>query len=109
MKPETKLNLQGFIIYMLITVSGVLGLLCYVKTGLGREARPVYVTKEVKKPMSIRELQTFLNDQGHPRYRCEIDGKYGRETGQALDNWLCDEQAKKHFPKVEIPKNLEKF
>lgn len=47
--------------------------------------------------MSIRELQQALNDKGHSRYKCEVDGRMGKETLKAWDNWICDRQAKKEF------------
>ena len=49
--------------------------------------------------MSIRELQTFLNEQDDPwgRYKCGIDGKMGKETLTAWDNYICDRQAIKEF------------
>ncbi len=62
------------------------------------QARPIIKIVPQKVPMSVRELQTFLNAQGHPRYHCKIDGKPGPETFKALDNWLCDD-AYKRSPK----------
>lgn len=47
--------------------------------------------------MSIRELQTALNAKGHSRYRCEVDGKMGKETLKAWSNYICDRQAKGEF------------
>ena len=44
--------------------------------------------------MSIRELQTFLNEKGHSRYACKVDGKMGKETQRAWDNWICDRHYK---------------
>ena len=55
-------------------------------------------TRTVEKvPMSVRELQTFLNEAGHSRYACEIDGKMGKETQKAWDNYICDQYAKESF------------
>ena len=51
--------------------------------------------------MSIRELQQALNAQGHSRYDCEVDGKWGPETAQALENYICDRYAKKEFVRSE--------
>ncbi len=47
----------------------------------------IVVQKEI---MSIRELQTFLNEQGHSRYTCAIDGKMGKETLRAWSNYIND-------------------
>ena len=49
--------------------------------------------------MSIRELQQALNDTDDPwrRYKCKVDGKWGSETAQALENYICDRQAGKEF------------
>ena len=49
--------------------------------------------------MSIRELQQALNDTDDPwgRYECKVDGKWGSETAQALENYVCDRQANKEF------------
>jgi hypothetical protein len=48
---------------------------------------------KVPTPMSVKDLQIFLNNQKDPwgRYKCKIDGKLGPETFQALENYLCDE------------------
>ncbi|MBN2591605.1 MAG: hypothetical protein JXA96_17195 [Sedimentisphaerales bacterium] len=47
---------------------------------------------KVPTPMSVKDLQIFLNEQKDPwgRYKCKIDGKFGAETNQALENYLCD-------------------
>ena len=50
-----------------------------------------------KVPMSIRELQTFLNEAGHSRYKCDVDGKMGPKTLKAWSNYICDRQAIKEF------------
>ena len=47
--------------------------------------------------MSIRQLQQALNDKGHSRYACEIDGRMGKETLKAWSNYICDRQAIKEF------------
>jgi len=49
--------------------------------------------------MSIRELQQALNDTDDPwgRYECKVDGKWGSETAQALENYICDRQTIKEF------------
>ena len=49
--------------------------------------------------MSIRELQQALCDKDDPwgRYQCKVDGKWGSETAQALENYICDRQAIKEF------------
>ena len=93
--------MKNLIIYILVIICGCLYLLYAGATV--RDDHPA-VIKEV--PMSIANLQSFLNRQGHSRYRCTVDGKYGPETAQALENWLCDREAAKHFPKVEKPEKL---
>ncbi len=62
-----------------------------------RQAHTVSMTQ--KAPMSVRELQTFLNDQPDPwkRYVCKVDGIWGKETETALENYLCDKNAKECF------------
>lgn len=54
--------------------------------------------------MSIRELQQALNEKGHSRYKCEIDGRMGKETLRAWSNYICDRQAKKEFENSLTPK-----
>jgi hypothetical protein len=65
----------------------------------GITAPDVIDIKPQKVPMSVRELQTFLNDQPDPwkRYVCKIDGIWGKETETALENYLCDQNAKECF------------
>jgi hypothetical protein len=102
MTPENKTNLLGFIIYMLIVVVGVLGLLLASPHVPAKATdSPVETIKEIKVPMSVRELQTFLNEAGHPRYACKIDGKMGGETQRAWDNYICDQYAKREFKRIE--------
>ena len=57
-------------------------------------AKPVVKVVVQKEIMSIRELQQALNDKGHSRYKCKVDGKWGGETTQALDNYICDREYK---------------
>ena len=78
--------------------STIIGLLfCICTAWVCREAHAKPIIKTVKVPMSITELQTFLNEQHDPwgRYECKIDGKYGQETAKALDNYLCDQNYKR--------------
>jgi len=73
--------------------------LCAFVVWAGREAEPAPVFKIVpqKVPMSVRELQTFLNEQGHVRYKCKVDGRMGKETQTAWDNYICDRYAIEEF------------
>ena len=79
----------------------LLGCCCiYIWADEGREAprSPVSVqTAPEQQVMSIRELQTFLNEKGHSRYKCEIDGRIGPETLKAWSNYICDRQSIKEF------------
>lgn len=87
--------MKSAIIYILIIV---LGCCCiYIWANVGREApsSPVQTrTAPEQEIMSIREMQTFLNVQGHSRYACEVDGKWGPETARALENYICDRNYK---------------
>lgn len=87
--------MKNLTIYVLFILCGVL-FLAY----MGKEAPVQTIVVEKPVPMSIRELQTFLNEQDDPwkRYVCSVDSVYGRETERALENWLCDSNAKKYFP-----------
>ena len=98
-------NSRDFVIWLQFIV--IVSLLILRAGATAREGHPAPIVKEV--PMSIANLQSYLNRQGHSRYRCTVDGKYGPETAQALENYLCDREASKHFPKQEKPKNLEKL
>ena len=71
----------------------IIGLFCY-------QAHQPHVIKIVvrKEIMSIREQQEFLNSQNHSRYDCgPVDGKPGPKLYKALDNYICDRQAKLEF------------
>ena len=47
---------------------------------------------------SIRQIQQRLNATGKKRYDCgKVDGKFGANTRQALENYKCDEFAIKEF------------
>ena len=87
--------MKNAIIYILFIVCGCL--VIHVWANWGREApsSPVQaITTPDKQIMSIREMQTFLNAQGHSRYKCKVDGKWGPETAKALDNFICDRNYK---------------
>ena len=86
------------------------GLFCIIVTALfcwQAHQRPIKAvsspvqTRTASEPtiMSIRELQQALNDTDDPwgRYECKVDGKWGSETAQALENYICDRQAIKEF------------
>ena len=82
--------MKNAIIYILLIVSASLSI-CVWANSVKEDARsPVEVVIEKRVPMSIRELQRFLCEAGHSRYKCEIDGKWGNETAIALDNYICD-------------------
>ena len=87
--------MKNAIIYILFIVCGCL--VIHVWANWGREAHgsPARTTTApVKQIMSIRETQTALNAQGHSRYKCKVDGKWGPETAKALDNYICDRNYK---------------
>ena len=91
--------MKNAIIYIMFIA---LGCCCiYIWANEGREAprSPVKtITAEKRVIMSIREMQTFLNAQGHSRYYCgEVDGIPGPKLFKAIDNWVCDRQASKEF------------
>ncbi len=71
-------------------VSGILWTTTYYERTTQAPDTPQAVVIEKRVPMSIRELQAFLCEAGHSRYKCAIDGKWGKQTAKALDNWLCD-------------------
>ena len=75
-----------------ITCVIVLGLFCYQAD---HQVIKIVPQKEI---MSIREQQEFLNSQNHSRYDCgPVDGKPGPLLFKALDNYICDRQAKIEF------------
>lgn len=87
--------MKNAIIYIMFIVCGCLSL--HVWANMGREAPSSPVEQRTtpdKQIMSIRELQQALNAQGHSRYYCEVDGKWGPETAKALDNYICDRNYK---------------
>ena len=90
--------------YKITTKIIIIGLFCSLMAwyyGRAREGNHAPVVKIVsqKVPMSIRELQTFLNEQYDPwgRYKCDLDGKMGKETLKAWTCYICDRQAIKEF------------
>ena len=75
----------------------MIGMYCHIahSTPLRATHSPAQTTAApVKQIMSIRETQTALNAQGHSRYKCKVDGKWGPETAKALDNFICDRNYK---------------
>ena len=82
----------------------IIGLFCtlmawyYGRATEGNHASVIKIVSQ-KVPMSIRELQTFLNKQYDPwgRYLCDVDGRMGPKTLTAWDNYVCDRQAIKEF------------
>ena len=87
--------MKNAIIYIMFIICGCL--VIYVWANWGREAPSSLAsiqTTPVKQIMSIRETQTALNAQGHSRYKCKVDGKWGPETAKALDNYICDRNYK---------------
>ena len=83
--------MKNAIIYILVIVCGSLALYSQRPVALAKSVTKVEVQKEI---MSIRELQQALNDKGHSRYKCKVDGKWGSETAQALENYICDREYK---------------
>ena len=81
--------MRNTLITILVGLSFVLALGAWTRE---RCKPPVVIEKKV--PMSVRETQEFLNDQGHSRYKCKVDGIPGPETFKALDNWLNDQHYK---------------
>ena len=66
---------------------------CYIKA----PSLPVCGQTIVEIP-SIRQIQQRLNATGKKRYYCgKVDGKFGANTRQALENYKCDEFAIKTF------------
>ncbi len=61
------------------------------------QAPATAITAPEQRIMSVRELQAFLNDKGHSRYACGVDGRMGKETQRAWDNWIMDRYAKGEF------------
>lgn len=55
---------------------------------------PVVKIVKVREVMTVRETQQFLNSLDHSRYRCSVDGIYGPETEQAIENYKCDQHYK---------------
>ena len=83
--------MKNAIIYILVIACGCLALYSQRPVALAKSVTKVEVQKEI---MSIRELQQALNDKGHSRYKCKVDGKWGGETAQALENYICDREYK---------------
>ena len=88
-----------------IIVTAILCIFVWYLSGMEASQVPVKVpdrppsvqTAPERVIMSIRELQTALNEKGHSRYSCEVDGRMGKETLKAWSNWICDRQARKEF------------
>ena len=90
-KGEIMKKLDRIVILFLLAICAFGSILHYYC----KESEIIIIEKKV--PMSVRDLQEFLNEQGHSRYECEVDGVFGRETNQALENYLCDQYAKREF------------
>lgn len=92
--------IKGLMIVLVFTA-----ILCFVvamthpRPYFSPHSPPTAITAPEQQIMSIRELQTALNAQGHSRYKCEIDGRMGKETLKAWSNFICDRQAGKEFQK----------
>ena len=85
--------MKNLAIYILLIIIGSLLLLS--QRPQKASSSPVSVQTAPKHGiMSIRELQQALNDKGHSRYKCEVDGKWGPETAKALENYICDRNYK---------------
>lgn len=88
--------MKSVVIYILLIIIGSLLLLSQrpIKTPSKAVGRQTALEQGI---MSIRELQQALNDKGHSRYKCEIDGRMGPQTLKAWNNYICDRQARLEF------------
>lgn len=82
---------------MFVIIVGMYCKIAHMSTFVAPDSPPAIITAPELAIMSIRELQTALNAQGHSRYKCEVDGKMGKETLKAWSNYICDRQAIKEF------------
>ncbi len=89
--------MKGLIYTTLVGIAFVVLLGMYAQAKC--QPRQVVIKRE-KAVMSIYELQEHLNQLStqNKRYYCgKVDGKFGAQTRQALDNYICDENAGRYF------------
>lgn len=90
--------MKSIIIYILFIVCGCLSIHVWANWGREAHSSPLVAIRKVRAPMSVRELQSFLNAQGNSRYDCgKEDGKRGPKLYKAWDNYICDRYAKAEF------------
>ncbi len=93
---------------LIIFLTSVLTLAVWIGMEAYRTRYPVIKIVPQKVPILLKDTQRLLLVLGFEdtiKGKLTADGKWGRITEQALNDYY----ASKYFPKQEIPETLEKF